>query len=89
VTAKDTAMQSVLQAAQGGPSLAQDSIYSQLASAAPSGAAITGYINIGSLASTIPGSGSGSLASRMTALLLTGIWNNSELQVTFDTKISG
>jgi hypothetical protein len=88
VTPKDTAMQAVLQAAQGGPSLAQDSTFSQLVNAAPSGAAVTGYINIGGLASSL-GSRSGSVASRVTALLVTGIWNDSELQVTFDTNMSG
>lgn len=90
VTAKDTAMQAVMQAASGGPSLAQDASFSQLAHAAPSGAAVTGYLNIASLAALVPsGSGSGSFASRMTALLATGIWNDSELQLTFDTKLNG
>ena len=88
VTSKDTAMQAIIQAAQGGPSLAQDSTFSQLASAAPSGAAVTGFVNISGLTSAL-GSSSGSVASRVTALFVTGIWNNSELQVTLDTKMNG
>ncbi|MGH2514067.1 MAG: DUF3352 domain-containing protein [Ktedonobacterales bacterium] len=88
VTAKDTAMQAVVQAAQGGPSLAQDSTFSQLANAAPAGAAVTGYVNVASLASAVA-SGSASLASRLTAIFVTGIWNNSELQLTLDTKLNG
>lgn len=86
VTGSDAAMQAVLQTAQGGSSLAQNSTFTQLASAAPSGAALTGYINLASLASA---SGSGSLASQTTAMLLTGVWDSSKLQLTADTKMNG
>lgn len=88
VTAKDTAMQAVIGAAQGSPSLAQDATFSQLVGAAPSDAAVTGYVNLSGVTSAF-GSSSGSVASRVTALLVTGIWNDSELQVTFDTKMNG
>ena len=88
VTGRDTAMQAVLQTAQGGSSLAHDSTFSQLASAAPSGAALTGYVNIAGIAPSGSSSVSG-LASRMTAVLLTGAWSSSQLQLTLDTKMNG
>lgn len=85
-TGTDSAMRAVLQTAQGGPSLAQDTTFSQLASAAPSGAALTGYINLAGIASTL-NPNAGALASQTTALLLTGIWDDSQLQLTTDTKM--
>ncbi|HLZ23521.1 MAG TPA: DUF3352 domain-containing protein [Ktedonobacterales bacterium] len=88
VTGKDTAMQSIIETAQGGPSLGQDATFSQMASAAPSGAAVTGYVNVAGVASSTVAQSS-SLVSRMTAVLVTGIWNDSEMQVTFDTKLNG
>jgi uncharacterized protein DUF3352 len=95
------AVSAVIQAGTSGATLAQSATFSQLVGQAPKGAAITGYVDIHAIEQLVPAlsgangtSGtSGTSASAATgplptALLLTQVWDDTQLQTTLDVKLS-
>ena len=81
------AILAVTQSAGSGSSLATLSAYSSLSQQAPAGAAASVFVNYKAL-DIAQGSSPNSLVSRMTGLLVTSNWDDSQLQTTFDVGLS-
>jgi hypothetical protein len=80
----------VIETAQGSqPNLAQTSSFRQIVSQAPVGAAASLYVNLPGLGQTMaPGTpGTGAAQSLGGVFLFTLVWNDSELQTTYDMAI--
>jgi Protein of unknown function (DUF3352) len=82
----------IINTANGGPSLAQQSDFQKLTQNAPSDASTSLFVNLSSALQSSPSNlgqdGSiGKLLSHTTALLLTASWNDQESQSTLDLKV--
>jgi Protein of unknown function (DUF3352) len=80
----------VAQVAQGSVSnLASNATFQKMVKAAPSGAAVTGYVSAAALQTRMhtTDSATAGLFSHFDALTATLVWNNSMLQGTFDTGL--
>jgi hypothetical protein len=82
----------IINAANGGPNLAQQSDFSQLTQNAPSDAATTVFVNLSSLQSALANLGQdgsiGKLLAHTTALLITSATNDQQSQETIDLKVN-
>ncbi|MGE5334241.1 MAG: DUF3352 domain-containing protein [Nitrososphaerota archaeon] len=91
VIAPDTgAATAIARVAQGnGANLASSATFQKMIKAAPSGAAVTGYVSAAAfqqLTSSV-GAATAGLFSQFDAMALTLVWNNSMLQGTLDTGL--
>ena len=86
IASTEDTLASVIQASQGGSSLAQSSDFKALAQGAPTGGAAVEYVNIAAAADSLhlPARG---LGMQATGLLVTEVWNSQEIQLTVDAGI--
>lgn len=75
--------------AQGaGPALASQDTFEKLERQAPQNAASTAFVDVSSVGALARGSTAASgLSARLTAVLLTEVWNNQESQTTVDAQL--
>ena len=88
IAGNEDALTSVIQASQGGSSLAQSPDFKALTQGAPAGSAASEYLNLASVTNSLHVATQG-LGMHATGLLLTEVWNSQEIQLTADTKLNG